>query len=109
MANGVRPLHGPRLAMVTYGKGWPCVRCNGMDDAAHTISSGREVESVGADLADRLRPICQDRGRMLGVMQTDGKWIVTLSSAGAVRWEFVRAVMELGSRFIPLAHDWSTV
>jgi hypothetical protein len=95
--------------MVEYGKGWPCVRCNRKDDEAHTIGSTDDVERVAFELADRLAPVCQDRGRMLGVMYADGEWIVTLSHVAAVEYEFVHTVMKMGGRMSPIAHDWSTV
>lgn len=86
-----------------------CVRCGGCDDPDHTVSSTPEVERFALELADRLEPLCRDRGRMLGVMKADGEWIVCLSHVASVQWEFIRECEDFDPSISAIAHDWSTV
>lgn len=94
---------------MTYGWETSCLRCGGTNDRDHVISSTPEVEAKALALADHLAPLCQDRGRMLGVMEADGEWIVCLSGSASIFQEFVNAVLAFDPHMSPIAHSWVTV
>lgn len=92
-----------------YGWETRCLRCGGANDSHHKVSSTPEVERYALRLADHLEPLCRDRGRMLGVMQADGEWIVCLSHVASVDQDFIAACEEFDASISAIAHDWSTV
>src|SRR5690606_18807116 len=95
--------------VMDYAHRFPCHRCGGFNDLHHQVSSTPEVEARANEVADLVEPLCRSRGRMLGVMQADGRWIVCLSGGASVRWPFIRLIRDYDSSIAAIAQDWAIV
>jgi hypothetical protein len=92
-----------------YAHRFSCHRCGGGNDLHHKVSSTPDVEARANEIADLLEPLCRTRGRMLGVMTADDRWIVCLSGGASVAWQFIRMMRDYDPSIAAIAHDWATV
>ena len=95
--------------MKSYANASECLLCHTTGGINHTIQSTPDVERFAKALNERLRPLCESSGNMLGVLYADGAWIVTLSNMAAQSWDFVRTVDAYSPDASAIAHQWSTV
>jgi hypothetical protein len=93
------------MSLLSYGWEQPCLRCGVPDLARHQVTSHPDVEHMADRLAARLEPLCRDRGRMLGVLRVDGRWVAVLSGQAAVPEAFHAAVADVDPAIATLAHD----
>jgi hypothetical protein len=92
-----------------YAHEFPCQLCGGMNDTHHVVESSPEAESRALEIASLVGPICEGRGRMLGVMKASGSWIVCLSGGASVEYRFIQLMLDYDPDVAAIAHDWSTV
>jgi len=93
------------MPLQRYGWETVCRRCRREDLARHEVSSDPEVEAKADALLALLEPHCRNKGRMLGALLVDGRWVVTLSGDANMPEQFHDTVAAFDPLIATFAHD----